>query len=523
LSLRGLAAALGVAALAGAPAGLAHAGTSRAAEGRCAKLASVRHLGLQILSATRVPEGRFAAAPDDGWPVPASCRVVVLARPVPDSEIGFELWLPDGWNGRYSQLGNGGFAGNIDHPSLANEIRHGNAAAMTDTGHKASQFDASWAFRHPAKLIDYGYRSIKVTADAAKALIGDYYGRAARRRYFIGCSNGGRQALMAAQRYPDDWDGVLAGSPPVQWTKQLATFAVLQQRLRSSPENWIPESKLPLIRRAAIAACSAKQAAVDACRIDVGRLECGGRDAADCLTDPQVRTLQLILTGPRDVRGRPLFYGFEPISAAIPGNWKTWILNPDRSAPSDLAFATQAYRYFVLDRPDWQVEEFKLRRDFPLASKRKVGGQSLSDILNPDDPDLSRFAKQGGKLIIYAGWADALISPEAAADYYRDVMRRMGGERTERFARLFVIPGMEHCQGGFGPNAFGQAWVAPAFRADADHDIRLALEAWVERGLAPASLAAVRYAHDNGSNRALATQRLRPFPAPADPLTPVDP
>ena len=148
-----------------------------------------------------------------------------VARPTQKSEISFELWLPDGWTGRYAQLGNGGFAGNIDHPSLAAEIRRGNAAAMTDTGHKAGQFDASWALGQPEKVIDYGYRSIKATSDAANLLIGRYYDRPAQRRYYIGCSNGGRQALMAAQRFPEDWDGVLAGSPAMQWTRQLATFA----------------------------------------------------------------------------------------------------------------------------------------------------------------------------------------------------------------------------------------------------------------------------------------------------------
>jgi feruloyl esterase len=256
--------------------------------------------GVEIRSATRVASGIFDAGGGQGIRVPGSCRVVAVARPTRDSEIGFELWLPDGWNGRYAQLGNGGFAGNIDQPSLAAEIRRGNAAAMTDTGHKGSQFDASWALGHPVKVIDYGYRSTKVTADAAKRLIDAYFGRAPRRRYFIGCSNGGRQALIAAQRFPGDWDGILAGSPIVQWTRQLATFAAIQHRLRSKPENWIPATKLPAIQRAATAACP--DAALG-CRLDVSRLICRDTERDHCLTSAQAATLELIQSGPRDSRG----------------------------------------------------------------------------------------------------------------------------------------------------------------------------------------------------------------------------
>jgi pimeloyl-ACP methyl ester carboxylesterase len=270
------------------------------ADTQCSRLMTTNIAGVEIRSATRVASGIFDAGGGQGIRVPGSCRVVAVARPTRDSEIGFELWLPDGWSGRYAQLGNGGFAGNIDRPSLAAEIRRGNAAAMTDTGHKGSQFDASWALGHPVKVIDYGYRSTKVTADAAKRLIDAYFGRAPRRRYFIGCSNGGRQALIAAQRFPGDWDGILAGSPIVQWTRQLATFAAIQHRLRSKPENWIPATKLPAIQRAATAACPDAELG---CRLDVSRLICRDTERDHCLTSAQAATLELIQSGPRDSRG----------------------------------------------------------------------------------------------------------------------------------------------------------------------------------------------------------------------------
>lgn len=494
--------------------------SSQATDGRCARLNSLSRPGFTIVSATRMPAGRFAAGGSDGFEIPASCRVAAVARPSGDSRIAMEIWLPDGWNGRYAQLGNGGFAGNIDEASLANEIRRGNAAAMTDTGHRAGQFDASWALRHPQKIVDYGFRSIKVTSDAAKAVIQQYYDRPIRRRYYIGCSNGGRQALMAAQRYPNDWDGIIAGSAAVQWTKQLATFAAIQHRLRSSPEGWIAPIKLPFIRRAAVAACS-RQTAIGSCRLDVRRLTCANSNAPYCLTPAEAASLDLIQSGPKDANGRPLFAGFDPVSATLPGNWETWILNPDRNAPSQLAFATQAYRNMILDRPGWRVEDFSIGRDFELASRRQVAGQSLAAILDPDNPDLRPFARRGGKLIMYVGGLDAAIAPVAAVDYYHRVAERSGGMGpAQRFARMFVIPGMQHCQGGLGPNAFGQAWVAPGLARDSTHDVRAALEGWVERGQAPDSITAVKYADDDPRGRLTATQKLWPFPKAPAPAAP---
>jgi hypothetical protein len=503
--------------------GAAYAAGSKPAD-RCLRLVLARHPGLEIVSARRVPAGEFTAGAGEAIAVPDSCRIAGVARPTADSRIGFELWLPEDWNGRYAQLGNGGFAGNIDASALAAEIGRGNAAAMTDTGHTAGQFDASWALGHPERIVDYGYRSITATAGAAGKLIRDYYGRPARRRYFIGCSNGGRQALMAAQRYPGDWDGILAGSPAIGWTRQLATFAAIQHRLRASPENWIPADKLPAIQRSAIAACANASgdhpvlSQARQCPPDAGRLVCRAA-GPDCLTAPQAATLQLIEAGPGNARGEPLFYGFDPRAAALPGNWDRWILNPDPEAPSELAFATEAYRYLILDRPDWNIGEFNLDRDFALASERRLAGRPLSAILDADDPDLGRFAAHGGKLVMYLGGSDALISPGAGLAYYLRVMLRMGASRTMSFARLFVVPEMQHCQGGPGPNAFGQAWVAPGLGVDARHDIRSALEAWVEHGRSPISLVAAKYEDDSKGGAVVATRELRPYPQPPRPVS----
>ena len=344
----------------------------------CAALASHELPRVHISAAQLVP-----AQPD----VPEFCRVQGEARPTADSQIGFELWLPaSGWSGRYYQLGSGGFGGSIHQPALAAELRRGNAVAATDTGHRASAFDASWALNHPEKIVDYGYRSLQETSRAAKELVQAYYGRPARYKYFTGCSNGGRQALMAAQRFPEDWDGILAGAPALDWTHQLTTFA-------------------------------AKPAG--------------------------------------DVR-------------------------------LQLTFAEQFFRYMVHDDPSWTLGQFDGQRDVDIARTRRVGNQTLSRVLDATDPDLTRFERRRGKLLMYFGWADDLISPRMGVDYYERVLARMrGAERTQAFFRLFMVPGMGHCQGGTEPHAFGQAYVAPGLRDDPEHDIRRALEAWVEQGQAP--------------------------------------
>ena len=480
------------------------------AAGQCEALRAYSAEGLSIVSAELT-----------GTPGSSLCRVKGVARPTRGSEIRFELWLPSAWNGRYVQLGNGGFAGNIDEPSLTAEVRRGNAAAMADTGHRAGQFDASWALGQPDRIVDYGHRSIKVTSDAAHGLIRAFYGRPSVRSYYVGCSNGGRQALMAAQRYPDDWDGILAGAPAVRWTRQFATFAAIHHRLLAAPATWLPAAKLPAIQRAALAGCPqgsvSKGVAKDPrlCAFDPRRLLCRGTETPDCLTSDQAQTLKLIQAGPPGPAGGAYYFGFEPTSAADGDGWSHWIVPPRRDAPDQLTFATQAYRYLILDDPSWTVGRFE-QRHVALASERQVRRRRLAEILDADDTDLSRFAARGGRLIMYFGWADPLLSPRAGTDYYERVARSMGGlQQTQRFFRLFMIPGMQHCQGGIAPSSFGQAWVAPGLYPDARHDVRLALESWVERGKAPDALRAIKYRGDPVRREVESSRAIGPYPASA--------
>jgi len=404
--------------------------------GLCAGLAALSSPGLTIDSAQEIA-GAFAAPDGTRVEVRPACRVAATAHPVPGSRIRIELWLPrQGWNGRYYQLGSGGFAGAIHYPSLAAELARGNAVAATDTGHSGNGFDASWALGNPVAVADYGYRSVGATAAAARRLVGAYYGRPARYRYFVGCSNGGRQALVAAARYPRDWDGVLAGSPANPWTRQLELFATLQHSLRRVPGRLIPPARLPLVHA-------------------------GG------LTPVEREGLRLILRA-----------GYQPAGAAGPDGWARWIVNDPASGSSQFDFAVQSQRYLFGNAPDWVPGGLRPPRPAPAALRRTLDVRPAG---------LARFAARGGRILSYFGWADPVISPRLALSFYRAVPR---AAKARGFYRLFMAPGMGHCQGGTGPTSFGQSLPAPALRDDALHDVRRALEAWVEQGRPPRRLVA---------------------------------
>lgn len=388
------------------------------------------------------------------------CRVNGSAHPVPGSDIRFTVYLPapGRWSGRYYQIGNGGFAGAIHLPTLDDGARRGDAIAATDTGHRGTGFDASWATGNPEALADYGWRSIKATRDAAQALVAAYYGRAPGHRYFMGCSNGGRMALMAAARWPGDWDGILAGAPANPWTVQLRQFDRVQRAVRA-PGGWLGRAQLDLIRRTAIAACPAGSVRngiaqrPDACRADWDRLACRGGGA--CLTAPQRDSLRAITDA-----------GYMPAAMDI-ADWDRWIVNPDASAPSQATFADQARRHLFAE----------------------YDAATLSSHLDIRPEQLQPFRERGGKILSYFGWADAVIAPGPGLQWYRSVEAATAGpEPLTDFYRLFMVPGMLHCQGGSGSVRFGQSIEAPAVRPRPGHDVRLALEAWVETNRPPETL-----------------------------------
>lgn len=400
------------------------------------------------LSRLRLPKVTIVGAAVD--PASGACRVVGSARPRRNADIRFELWLPAAtrWTGRFYQMGNGGFAGSIDRPTLADAARRGDAAAQTDTGHRGTGFDARWAVGRPDLVVDYGYRSIKVTSDVAATVIAAYYGRRATWRYYMGCSNGGRQALVAASRYPRDWDGIVAGAPAADWSHQLERFATIQHAIRDRPGGWG----------------------------DPARILGGGATPAQAAA---VATIEQA--------------GY-PADRASAREWRRWIYNPDPAAPSQRTFAEQAFRFLFRHDPDWTTARYARVRDAPDGKTRAT----------LDVGPLDRFVRRGGRILSYFGWSDAVLSPGAGVAFHdRQVARLRRAGLPSASYRLFMVPGMAHCQGGDAPHGLGQSLAAPAAVDDAAHDVRRAIEAWVERGHPPGRL----IAHDPATG---ATQTLVP-------------
>jgi feruloyl esterase len=430
----------------------------------------------------------------------------MVLKPSADSDIHVEVWLPaSGWNKKFQGIGNGGFAGSIDWNSLASAVSHGYAAAATDTGHQAGGTDAAWALKHPEKIADFGYRAIHETADRAKSVIAAFYGEEAKHSYFNSCSNGGRQALMEAERYPGDYDGIAAGAPANYWT-HLLTTAIFDVQALSQPGSAITSSKLPAIQGAALTACDALDGVEDGvienpeqCHFDPGVLLCKGPETDACLTAPQIAAVRAIYGGAQTSSGEVILPGFAPGGEAEPLGWTEWITGTGGNPSQQYAFGVNFFRYMVYDDPAWDYKSSTADQNVKLADER------MASTLNATDADLQKFESRGGKLILYHGWSDAAIPPRNTVNYYQSVMRKMGAENAATFVRLFMVPGWEHCGGGAGPNVFGQGGVP---RADADHDIDAALERWVEQGTAPERVVATKI--QPGSNPPVAA-RTRPL------------
>ena len=417
------------------------------------------------------------------------CRVAGVSSPEADSEIRFEVWLPPAgdWNGRFQGIGSGGSAGAIRYRQLAAAVAGGYAAVATDNGHTStSGFDGSWSLGHPVRLVDFGYRAQHEATVAGKAVTRAYYGRDPDFAYFVGCSQGGHHALMEAQRYPDDYDGIVAGAPANYWIGLMTAELWAGLATTRDPGQDLPRAKLPVLGSAVMAACDGLDGLEDGliddprnCDFDPGALQCEGEDAADCLTAGQVAAARAIYAGPvRPSTGESLFPGYALGSEhfAAPdglGGWaRYWsgITEPGGST-------AQFMQYSVFEDPDYDLDRFDFDADWDRASNRRLGNdETLASALNAVDPDLSAFKVRGGKLISYHGWADALITGHYAVQYYESVLNAMGGlPETTDFYRLFMAPGVAHCRGGPGPDRF---------------DAVTALERWVEQGAAPDRLIA---------------------------------
>lgn len=474
----------------------------------CASLAGDQ-LPNTTIQASEVPAGTFH--PPYGDPVtelPTFCRVTGVIRPSSDSDIRFEVWLPEtGWNGKYLGVGNGGFAGSIDFRTLGGNLKNGYATAATDTGHQGEAGDASWAYRHPEKLIDFGWRALHLTTENAKKLVAAYYGSAPKHSYFDSCSNGGREALMEAQRFPEDFDGILAGAPASYWTSLVSSGAPLFQALKN-PASYISPLKLAAVNNAVLAACGSQSGVRDGfvddppnCHFDPSQLLCTNQDDVTCLTKPQIGLLKTIYAGVKDADGQQLFPGHPPGGELGGGGWGAWILGGAPAEGYGSAYYRNYFRYVIFDNPTWDPFEGKFSSDVKLAEQKT--GKNLNAI----NPDLSAFAKRGGKLILYHGWSDPAIPPQNAITYYESVRNFMHPDAANQFVRLYMVPGMQHCVGGPGPNAFGQLGLAST-----GEGVRTALEHWVENGAAPGDLVARKYRDDHFGGDVERTRPLCTYP-----------
>jgi feruloyl esterase len=454
---------------------------------QCEQLATMMLENTTIASAERVTGGaiRPAGAPDSLRNLPPFCRVSGEIRPTPDSRIAFEVWMPlENWNGKFAAVGNGGWAGIISYPALAEELQRGYATVSTNTGHPAEPgLDmAKFAFGHPERLADFGWRSVHEMTVKGKAITQAFYGRPARYAYFIGCSTGGKQGLTAAQRFPADYDGIVATAPANNWARLMAgTFAVTHAAAVDSAGR-LPLPTRRILHLAVLRACDASDGVTDSlitnpaqCTFDPATVQCpAGAETGACLTAAQVRTARATYDGLRDPTGQNVWPGLPPGSEL---NWGA-LSTPANPFPIPISY----YKWLVAADPNWDWKAFDLSNPNDYARQLEAE-RKYAPVLSAVDPNLRAFRARGGKLIQTHGWNDQLISAQNSIDYYESVVafERGGRDRAttlrsvQEFHRLFMAPGMLHCGGGPGPNAF---------------DAQGALEAWVERGAAPDSIIA---------------------------------
>lgn len=427
------------------------------------------------------------------------CRVSAHISPVADSVIKIHVWLPANWNGKVLGFGGGGFNGSlsVDGLVLNKPVNDGYAGVATDAGHDVSE-GAKWALGHPEKIVDFAYRANHVGAIAAKAIVSAYFETPAKRAYFYGCSNGGRDALMAAQRYPQDYDGIVAGAPANSWTALMSAFAQTGEAARLSPGVDALGPKLKLVHDAAVKKCDALDGARDGvisnpanCRFDPAVLQCKPGTGSSCLSKPEVTAFRSIYQGTRTRDGKLIMPGF---SVGSELEWSSWFTAPKGQAP---AMAQDFYRYMVYNDPNWDGSRFVLDRDYPVAKSR------VASIIDATNTDLRPFVQRGGKLLMYHGWEDPAIPAENSIRYFESVRRALG-TRTDQ-TRLFMVPGMAHCGGGTGPNGV---------------DMLSALDQWVEHGKAPERLIATKYQDAKLAFVGLATKALQTRPICAWPKTP---
>lgn len=426
---------------------LSAAASAQASTERCTALVGARFGHGAVTSVKSFAPGREKAST-------AMCRAQVRLQPTPNSDIRAEVWLPEQWNGKLLSWGGGGFSGGIAQSEgfMNTAAANGYATTTSDIGHVVSA-TARWAHKNPDKVVDFGHRANHLIAVASKQLIQAFYRTPVLRAYFQGCSGGGREALMEANRYPEDYDGIIAGSPAMNFGEIMAQMIWNEQVLTTAPKLL---DKLPLVNKAVMQACDGVDGVEDGvlenpqqCRFDPAVLACKAFDTQAWLNKAETSALRKLYEGPRLKSGELLISG-----PAVGSEGAGWVLSSIMTAIGGPEF----YRWMVYDDPRWQVGSFDLDRDYPYARLR------AGSVIDSSKPDLTAFTQRGGKLILYHGWADTLISANNTVRYYEKAREALG-PNMDQSARLFMVPGFQHCGEGL--------------------DVLPALEAWVEKGQAP--------------------------------------
>lgn len=429
----------------------------------CAALTGTRVNGATITSAKYVAAGSELPP----FKIPARsgiCQVRASISPTPTSKIQMEIWLPARWNDKMLGLGGSGTSGGMVMAPLIfpKPVNDGYVTIATDAGHDNTD-QPDWAFKQPERIVDYGHRANHLGAGVTKALITQFYGKPARRAYFQGCSNGGRDALMLAQRYPDDYDGIIAGAAANRFVSLMSRFGVFRQAMETLPPDSLT-SKMPMLHDAALKACDARDGTKDgfvenprACGFDPAVLACKpGQDSKSCLAPGEVTVLQTLYRDVRTRSGQFVDYGLPAGSEYL---WNEWWTKTNSTGGD---FPPKMFGYFVHDNKSWTMAQFNLDRDWPAAMRKLAGA------LEATDTDLRPFASRGGKLMMYHGWDDQAVAPENSIDYFTAARKKLGSRADA--AQLFMVPGMGHC---FDGNGFSTA------------DFVGAMDRWVETGQAP--------------------------------------
>ena len=458
----------------------------------CDRLQSLTLPEATLTAVATVPAGPYQGPPPPGGTpqaarsappllLPAYCKVAATLRPSPDSEIRMEAWLPiETWNGKFQMVGGGGWAGVLSYSAMAGALREGYATASTDTGHEGG--NGMFALGHPEKIVDFGWRAVHETVVKAKALIEAYYGSAAKYSYWNGCSTGGRQALVEVTKFPNDFDGVVAGAPANPHIHLHAAGVARSLEMMKNPQGALTEAKVESLHQAVLAACDALDGVKDGligdprqCRFDPASLLCKGADSDACLTAAQVQTVKTMYADVKTKAGEIVWTGFEP-----GGELQYAGL---RRIPTEPGGGWDSIRILGHQDADYDFHKFDLDADLALADQSGIDAHTF---------DLSPFQAHGGKLLLYHGWADQLIPPGNTVIFYNGVLGKMGSKQND-WLRLFMVPGMTHCVGGQGTDQFNKMAV---------------LERWREAGEAPARITAAHVTNGQVDR----TRPLCPYP-----------